>query len=220
MNIPKTSRTIISQLVDSDKIELWNGAWRRFFDIYHAPIKIMVAKEFNKHGWYDIPNQVIDEVISDVVISLNETFLKGKYEKGRGSFRFLLKRISMCRAMDYMRKNYKHLTTKSIDMDDASAVEAGDMGEGDFQSLFESDEIQALKHAMILDAYETIRSDFSPRTCLAFEMVKLEQIPVDEVVKELGIDANSVNNSVYRIMKKLKSVIYNDENTKELYDEK
>ena len=212
MNIPQTPRTIIFQLVNSDKMGLWNGAWRRFFDIYHAPIKIMIVKEFNRQGWYDVPMQVVDDVISDVVISLNQHFRNGKHIKDKGRFRFLLKRMCMCRAIDYMRKNYKHLMTKPITdaLDDVK-------NSGSSRIELETDELQALKYSMIMDAYETIRTDFSPRTCMAFEMIKLEHMTVENAVEELGVSANSINNAVYRIMKKLKEIIYNDENAKELY---
>ena len=38
MFIPKTPKTIIEQLVAPEKISVWNSTWRRFFDLYHAPI--------------------------------------------------------------------------------------------------------------------------------------------------------------------------------------
>lgn len=218
MNIPNTPRTIISQLVDADKVEHWNGAWRRFFDIYHAPISIMVTKEFNNHGWYDLPLHVVDEVISDVVISLNKYFNDGKYERGKVKFRFLLKKMAMCRAMDYMRKNYKHLTTKSLDASEYIQIKIEEVADNDIRLKLDADEIQAFKYAMILDAYEIIRHNFSPRTCLAFEMVKLKNKKIEEAMEELGVNANTINNAVYRIMKKLKEVVYNDESKESLYE--
>lgn len=210
MNIPNTPRTIISQLVNPEKAMCWNGAWRRFFDIYHAPISIMVTKEFHKHGWYDLPLHVVDEVISDVVISLNSYFTSGKYNPAKGKFRFLLKKMAMCRAMDYMRKNYKYLTTESIDIDDYIETKFEEIVDSDAHLELDRDEIIAFRYSMILDAYESIRHNFSPRTCLAFEMIKLEQAKIEDVVKELGVSPNTVNNAVYRIMKKLKEVVYDD----------
>ena len=57
MKLPDTPKTIISQLSDPEEMAIWNGAWRRFFDIYHAPIKIMVSNGFYKRGWYGVPAQ-------------------------------------------------------------------------------------------------------------------------------------------------------------------
>ena len=74
MFIPRTPKTIIEQLVSPGKASLWNLTWRSFFDLYHAPIKIMVGNSFFKYGIYSIPNNVIDEVVSDVVVSLNKIF--------------------------------------------------------------------------------------------------------------------------------------------------
>lgn len=218
MKLPNTPRTIISQLIDTEKIELWNGAWRRLFDIYHAPISIMVTKEFHKHGWYDLPIHVVDEVVSDVVISLNNYFSNGKYDRNKGKFRFLLKKMAMCRAMDYMRKNYKYLTTKPLDAADYTEIKLEDISDHDVRLSLDADEVQAFKYSMILDAYESIRHKFSPRTCLAFEMIKLENKKVEEAMEELGVDSNSINNAVYRIMKKLKEVVYNDEESENLHE--
>ena len=50
MFIPRTPKTIIEQLVSPGKASLWNLTWRRFFDLYHAPIKIMVGNSFFKYG--------------------------------------------------------------------------------------------------------------------------------------------------------------------------
>ena len=208
MEIPNTPRTIISQLADAEKSRVWNGAWRRFFDIYHAPIALMVVGEFNSRGWYEVPPHIVDEVVSDVVVELNKYFESGRYDASKGKFRYLLKRMAMCRAMDYMRRNYKYLRAKSVELERERGA--------DFESLSESavkldeQEERAFKRAMLLDAYETARLSFSPRTCLAFELIKLEGKPVDEVMKELGIDRNSANNAVYRKKKKKKKIVSQD----------
>lgn len=208
MEIPNTPRTIISQLANAEKSQVYNGAWRRFFDIYHAPIALMIASEFNLRGWYEVPPHIVDEVVSDVVIALNKYFESGKYDASKGKFRYLLKKMAMCRAMDYMRRNYKYLRAKSIEFEMERGVDFESLSD-DVLKLDEQQEL-AFKRAMLLDAYETVRLSFSPRTCLAFELIKLEGRPVDEVVRELGIDRNCANNAVYRIMQKLRKIISED----------
>ena len=66
----------------------------------------------------------------------------------------------------------------------------------------------------------SITHNFDPRTCTAFEMIKLEDVDVEKVVEELGVSPNVINNSVYRITKKLREVISEDPLMKEFFDER
>ena len=65
----------------------------------------------------------------------------------------------------------------------------------------------------------TIRHNFDARTCAAFEMIKLEDEDMDKVVEELGVSPNVVNNAVFRITKKLRELLTEDEKLKDLYYE-
>ena len=81
MFLPDTPKTIIERLVDPDSSSLWNLTWRRFFDLYHAPIKIMIGNSFFKRGIYSIPGSVIDDIVSDVIVSLNKIFTAKLYDR-------------------------------------------------------------------------------------------------------------------------------------------
>ena len=50
-------------------------------------------------------------------------------------------------------------------------------------------------------------------------MIKLEDANMEDVVRELGVSTNVVNNAVYRITKKLKEILSQDEKLKEFYNE-
>ncbi|MBQ6534672.1 MAG: hypothetical protein IJI37_05830, partial [Opitutales bacterium] len=115
MKIPETPKTIVGQLVDPEKSSVWNGAWRRFFDIYHAPIKVMVANSFYKRGWYGIPACVVDDVVANVVLSLDSIFKNNAYDSRKSRFRFLLKTVCDRRVVDYIRKNSKNANSDSVD---------------------------------------------------------------------------------------------------------
>lgn len=220
MFIPRTPKTIIEQLVSPGKASLWNLTWRRFFDLYHAPIKIMVGNSFFKYGIYSIPNNVIDEVVSDVVISLNKIFNENLYDPKKSRFRSYLKTICDRRVVDYLRRNVDSFKTDSID-EDGSGVKA--MAESIAQesqnAKLAEEEQRAFKESVVLDAYMSIRHNFDPRTCTAFEMVKLEDMDVEKVVEELGVSPNVINNAVYRITKKLREVISDNPSMKEFFDE-
>lgn len=220
MKIPNTPKTIIYQLIDPQKSEVWNGAWQRFFDIYHAPITVMVSNSFYNKGWYGTPKQVIDEVVSEVVISLNKLFNADKYDSKKSKFRFLLKTICDRRVIDYIRKHSDISHTESIDNDDSTALHQAELElASNTKTKLAEEEMRALKYALIMDAYLTIRDNFDVRTCTAFEMIKLNNADINDVVNELGVSAHVINNGIYRIVKKLKQILSEDERMKEFYNE-
>lgn len=220
MFLPKTPKTIISQLVDPESGSLWNLTWRRFFDLYHAPIKIMIGNSFFKRGIYSIPGSVIDEIVSDVVISLNKIFTANLYDSEKSRFRSYLKTVCDRRVIDYLRRNVETFKTDSLDNEDfnVKAMAESIALESENAKLAEEEQ-RAFKESVVLDAYMSIRHKFDARTCTAFEMIKLEDVEVEKVVEELGVSPNVVNNAVYRITKKLREVISEDPNLKGLFDE-
>lgn len=221
MFIPKTPKTIIEQLVAPEKISVWNSTWRRFFDLYHAPIKIMVGNSFFKYGVYSVPNNIIDEVVSDVVVSLNKIFNEKLYDPKKSRFRSYLKTICDRRVVDYLRKNVDNFKTDSIDEDGGEVkTMAESIAQESLNAKLAEEEQRAFKESVVLDAYMSIRHNFDPRTCTAFEMIKLEDVDVEKVVEELGVSPNVINNSVYRITKKLREVISEDPLMKEFFDER
>lgn len=220
MFTPRTPKTIIEQLVSPGKASLWNLTWRRFFDLYHAPIKIMVGNSFFKYGIYSIPNNVIDEVVSDVVISLNKIFNENLYDPKKSRFRSYLKTICDRRVVDYLRRNVDSFKTDSIDEDGGGVkAMAESIAQESLNAKLAEEEQRAFKESVVLDAYMSIRHNFDPRTCTAFEMVKLEDMDVEKVVEELGGSPNVINNAVYRITKKLREVISDNPSMKEFFDE-
>ena len=220
MFIPRTPKTIIEQLVSPGKASLWNLTWRRFFDLYHAPIKIMVGNSFFKYGIYSIPNNVIDEVVSYVVISLNKIFNENLYDPKKSRFRSYLKTICDRRVVDYLRRNVDSFKTDSIDEDGGGVkAMAESIAQESQNAKLAEEEQRAFKESVVLDAYISIRHNFDPRTCTAFEMVKLEDMDVEKVVEELGVSPNVINNAVYRITKKLREVISDNPSMKEFFDE-
>ncbi len=209
MKFPNTPITIIEKLTEPDKREIWNGAWRSFFSVYHAPIKVMVMNSFFSKRWFDVPQSVIEDVISDVVVSLNKIFNENKFVIGRTKFRFFLKSICHNKVMDYMRRNFEEMKIERqehfFDFNDENSSDANENAEGGNLGVeLEKSELLALQNSMLLDLYETIRKDFSPRSCVAFEMVKLQGMPVKDVSKELGMLPTDISQCIFKISKALK----------------
>ncbi len=221
MFLPDTPKTIIERLVDPDSSSLWNLTWRRFFDLYHAPIKIMIGNSFFKRGIYSIPGSVIDDIVSDVIVSLNKIFTAKLYDRKKSRFRSYLKTVCDRRVVDYLRKNVKAFKTDSIDNEDSNVKSMAESVAMESENARLAEEEQrAFMASVVLDAYMSIRHKFDARTCTAFEMIKLEDIEVEKVVEELGVSPNVVNNAVYRITKKLKEVISENPDLKGFLDER
>lgn len=180
----------------------------------------MVGNSFFKYGIYSIPNNVIDEVVSDVVISLNKIFNENLYDPKKSRFRSYLKTICDRRVVDYLRKNVDSFKTDSIDEDGGGVkAMAESIAQESQNAKLAEEEQRAFKESVVLDAYMSIRHNFDPRTCTAFEMIKLEDMDVERVVEELGVSPNVINNAVYRITKKLREVISDNPSMKEFFDE-
>ena len=219
MEFPQTPKTVLEKLIAPEQNAAWNGAWRDFFDIYHATIKVMVCNSFYRRGLYGVPASVTDDVIADVVISLNEIFAARRYDAEKSRFRFFLKTVCDRRVVDFLRKNggapAESLDDDACDARSRAESEAAENGTSETERL-EAEELRAFRRAILLDAYTCIRGEFAPYTCVAFEMVKLEGLPVERVVSELGVSPNVVNNAVHRITKRLREALSRDENFKEL----
>ncbi|MBO7521656.1 MAG: hypothetical protein J6T16_05405 [Opitutales bacterium] len=213
--MPETPQTLISQLCDPES-SAWNGAWRRFFDIYHAPIKAMIANAFRRFGGFSAAAFVVDEVVSDVVVELDKIFKRRGYDRTRAKYRSFLKTICVHKTADYIRARSAKNSEVSIDDGSADFARRLEILYAESQKvMLEENELLAFRRAVIYDAYMSIRSQFDPQTCAAFEMIKLEGAKTEEVVRQFGISANTVNNAVWRITKKLKKTIGEDENFKE-----
>lgn len=216
MDFPQTPKTVIEQLVSPENNSAWNGAWRKFFDLYHAAIRVMVSNSFYKRGWYGVPSHVIDEVIEETVLSLNKIFYENRFDSSKSRFRFFLKTICDRRVVDFLREN-TNARQESIEETDSGVLENIEaLATEDARAQLAEEEVRAFRQAVFLDAYLSVRHFFDARTCIAFEMVKLEDVPVETVVRELGISPNVVNNAVYRITKKLRAVLSENQDLKEI----
>lgn len=151
----------------------------------------------------------------DTIVSLNEIFAKKIYDSSKSRFRCFLKTICQRRVVDYLRKNAKGANFGSIDDDESDVLCSAEKLYAESKKVeLQEAEKRAFRESLLLDAYMSIRHKFDARTCAAFEMIKLEDIDVETVVRELGVSQNAVNNAVYRIMKKLKETVQKERELK------
>ncbi|MFR6034307.1 MAG: hypothetical protein ACLUKN_14715 [Bacilli bacterium] len=111
-------------------------------------------------------------------------------------------------------KTKRTVNVEAIDLVDA--LKSKDGGAVKVFEELEANEVSIYRLSVIMDVWESIRHAFSPETCLIFEMTQLEEIPVKEVCKKLGVPRTKVDKAVYRIVKRLREELNKDIYRKEL----
>lgn len=216
MECPQTPNSVIAALLNTGGNALWQKSWGAFFDTYYVVMRAMTLNTFKKIGWMDVPENDIEEVISQSFISLRKAFESGSYKVGEYRFRGFLKRIISRRTIDYVRAKNKKRTVNVEAIDLVDALKSKDSGAVKVFEELEANEVSIYRLSVIMDVWESIRHAFSPETCLIFEMTQLEEIPVKEVCKKLGVPRTKVDKAVYRIVKRLREELNKDIYRKEL----
>lgn len=216
MECPQTPNSVIAALLNTGGNALWQKSWGAFFDTYYVVMRAMTLNTFKKIGWMDVPENDIEEVISQSFISLRKAFESGSYKVGEYRFRGFLKRIISRRTIDYVRAKNKKRTVNVEAIDLVDALKFKDGGTVKVFEELEANEVSIYRLSVIMDVWESIRHAFSPETCLIFEMTQLEEIPVKEVCKKLGVPRTKVDKAVYRIVKRLREELNKDIYRKEL----
>ena len=216
MECPQTPNSVIAALLNTGGNALWQKSWGAFFDTYYVVMRAMTLNTFKKIGWLDVPENDIEEVISQSFISLRKAFESGSYKVGEYRFRGFLKRIISRRTIDYVRAKNKKRTVNVAAIDLVDALKSKDGGAVKVFEELEANEVSIYRLSVIMDVWESIRHAFSPETCLIFEMTQLEEIPVKEVCKKLGVPRTKVDKAVYRIVKRLREELNKDIYRKEL----
>lgn len=217
MKCPDTPKSVISEMLNQNKGTVWQKSWNTFFEIYYSTMLSMAKNVFKNIGWLSVPNEDMEEIISESVISIVNAFKNGKYQNGKYRFRGFLKQIITRRIIDFIRrKNKKRLVPVEIlDLyENAKKFDACE-GSNPFERL-EDDEADEYKKSVVMDAWENIRPSFSPQTCLIFEMSQLEGKNVPEISEILGVTRNIIDSCVHRVLKKLKSKLEEENYRREL----
>lgn len=196
---------------DDDKAQ-WNMGWQRFFDIYHPLLRSMVRKTFARYSLSNVPESALNDVITDVFVSMIKTFQEKKFDRN-AHFRGFIKSLVLHKCVDYMRKHKRQIMPFEFGAEAEKELE--------FQASLDSqdwdeEEEKYFRLGLLRETLECIRFSFSPQTITIFELIKLDGKSPQFVMKELGVSRSVVDNSVYKVMKKLRSKI--SENNIKNYD--
>ncbi len=210
---PETPQTLLSRLEERKTGMPFQDDWRLFFDLYHGPLRTAALGTFRHYNWTQVPEDVLEEVITDVVVS----FFKAEfsYDPKRGKFRNYLRQLVVWRIKDRFGR-LPSTPPASLDaMDEAELADPVD----DRQPAgeLESKEQASYRAALFATMLEDVRKEVSPQTFLIFEMTKIQGCNPNEVAGRFKIKRNVVDNAAYRVLEKLRQLASRPEYRKE-YD--
>ena len=207
---PETPITLMGRLVHSENEIHWNDAWTTFYELYRPAIRVSVIRAFMRCGWKSVPDYIVDETLSDVLVSLQQGCKKFLYDPALGRFRGYVAQLVHWKVQDRLKAIRKNPhenedTLKNKAGDDPSAYEA-----------ITQSEDQAWEYSTLAMMLEEVAMLVSPQTFLIFEQTKIKERSPDLVIAELGISRSTLDNANHRVMKKLISLARTDEYRKEL----
>lgn len=197
---PETPRSLLSQLGRGSDGTLDHGAWRQFFDLYHHAIWVSALDAFRRFRWNRVPEELLEEVIADVVISFFKSDFT--YDPNRGRFRNFLRQLTAWRIMDRLGKLPK--ATESLETVEETAEELADSrlpGDG-----VEAREKEAFRAALLAMMLEEVRQQVDPQTFLIFEMTKVRGEKPEAVAARLKVKRNIIDGAVHRVFRRLQAL--------------
>jgi len=194
---PDTPVTLVTQLAKSGIDR--NRLWSTFFDLYHEPIEMAVCNAFRRVGWHNVPAEVLEDTVAEVVVSLLRAPMI--YDPAKGKFRNYLYQLANWRVKDRLKISCRE-QERRVPLE--SVAEPEDPTEPSAQLVAREEE--AFRASMLAALLEEVRLSVAPKTYLMFEMAYLKKMPPVDVARFFNVKRNVVDNAVYRIIEKLRTL--------------
>ncbi len=206
---PETPVSLLSCIEERRGGMPYQDAWQSFFDLYHGPIRAAALGTFRRYNWNQVPEDLLEEVIADVVVS----FFKAEfsYDPAYGRFRNYLRQLTAWRIMDKLGKLPATPPAQLESIADLADPFYSHQPDGELDCK-EHDTYRASLFATML---EDVRNRVSPQTFVMFELTKVQSRSPDEVAAQFKVKRNVVDNATYRVMKELRKLATQPEYRKE-----
>lgn len=208
---PDTPVSLLSRLEERGSGLPYQDAWRSFFDLYHGPIRAAALVTFRRFNWNHVPDDLLEEVIADVVVS----FFKAQfsYDPARGRFRNYLRQLTAWRIMDKLGKLPAKPPAQLESVEESDLADPVDSQQPDGE--LECTERASYRAALFATMLEDVRNRVSPQTFLIFEMTKIMGQSPDDVAAQFKVKRNVVDNAAHRVLNKLRELAAQPEYRKE-----
>jgi RNA polymerase sigma-70 factor (ECF subfamily) len=180
-----TSHSLLEQLQAGPQ----GLAWERFHSIYEPLI----------HNWLRSHHLLAsdrDDVTQNVLTIVVQKLPGFQHNLQTGAFRKWLRSISINCLRDYWKKQKTH--PKQAAADQVLNEWADDQSE--ISQRWDAEYNQNLIRKLL----QLLQPEFKPNTWKAFEAVRLQQRPVEEVGKELDMSLGAIHVACHRVMTRLR----------------
>ncbi len=206
--LPTTSLSLLSRLRD-DKDQIgWQVSWKRFVEIYHSPLLAIAASIYRTWTNNAIPSrEFLEDVVSDVIVDF---LTKDRFNPQRGRLRTYLRVLTNGKVINALRKERPFekgpLSGEESHPEGVRPVPAETPGE-----------TRSFEEALCATLIEDLRGLIPMRHFEIFELVKLKGVPPESVARELGVHRRVVDNTVYKVMRRLRELAARPEYKDEFY---
>jgi len=205
---PPTSLNLLSKLKDAGDDLPWQVSWKRFLELYHAPIEMIARACYRHHTGGQEPSQgLIEDAVANTVADFF-TRSQFRYDKTKGRLRTYLRVLTNARVVDLLRKE------RPIDQVTLSA----EAGQPSANAPQESPrETEAFHSALLATLVEDLRNHIPLRQFEIFERVKLKHQTPQFVAEDLGLTRAMVDRYIHKTMITLRELASHPEYQEEFY---
>lgn len=204
--LPETPVSLLLRLREENMHAVWQVSWKRFLELYHGPLMAMASGIYRHHTGASLPSQgILEDVVAQVVA---EFFKRNQYDPCRGRLRTYLRMLTNARVVDLLRKQrpLDHLSLNDSDVRIPEAIPRET-----------PEEARTFQQSLLATMLEDLRETIPMRQFQIFEMVKLHGMPPSTVAQELGVSRGVVDNTVYKVMQRLREIASAPEYQDEYY---
>ena len=181
-----TRRTLIQRLQAPANTEVWQTAWSEFYQVYWRVIYSLALRK-------GLSQDDGIEVVQIVLVKIQGGLRTFDYDPTKGRFLSWVGKITRNGIYDYLRGKHrddKHFVNIQSEGDEGDPFDrfAGSVPEPDGDAL-DSD----IRRAVYAEALARVRARRSDVKFRAFELHWINEVPVAEVAKRLGISPNYVS---------------------------
>ncbi len=192
-----TRQSLLSRLRD------WQdqAGWREFFDTYWR----LIYNVARKSGLNDSEAQ---EVVQNTFIYLTRRMPRFRYDRTRGSFKSWLRVVARSRINVYCRreKAREELLREPVcddPSDDALRDAFPDKADESLDEVWQREWEQNL----VATAFRHLRAKVSSQQLLIFRLTTVEELPLSQVAKKLGVSLPQVYLARHRVGKMFKAEV-------------
>jgi RNA polymerase sigma factor (sigma-70 family) len=204
---PPTSLNLLSKLKAGGEEGIWQVSWKRFLELYHEPIEMIVRSCYRKHTEGHEPSSgfIEDAVANTVVEFFNKGLGKCGYDKSKGRLRTYLRVLTNARVVDLLRKE-RPIDQRPLDDATQASLPAESPGESD-----------AFGRSLLASLVEDLRASIPLRQFEIFERVKLKHQSPQFVAEDLGIQRAMIDRNIHKAMAALRQLAAQPEYQEEFY---